>query len=149
MKGALQVFQFLLEAARRGERTALISITDISGGSPRAPGTHMAVSESGAHAGSLSGGCVEAAMIGEAKRVMQSGRAEVLRLGEGSRLIDIQLPCGGEIDLLLSPIPNFEMLKQASTWLAARRPIVLQLDREGGLNVRPARRAVSAMSMCG
>jgi xanthine dehydrogenase accessory factor len=138
MKGALHVLRFLLEAAYRGERTALVTITDITGGSPRAPGAHMAVSETGAHAGSLSGGCVEAAIIGEAKRVMQSGRAETLRLGEGSPFIDIQLPCGGGIDMLLTPAPDIEMVTKAASWLAARQPVLLELSVAGGLMARPA-----------
>ena len=138
MKGALQVFHFLLEAARSGERTALVTLTGITGGSPRAPGAHMAVSETGAHAGSLSGGCLEAAIIGEAQRVMQSGRAESLRLGEGSPFIDIRLPCGGGIDILLTPAPNLEMLTQAAGWLAARRPVVLAFSQDGSLRARLA-----------
>jgi xanthine dehydrogenase accessory factor len=138
MKGALQVFHFLLEAARSGERTALVTLTGITGGSPRAPGAHMAVSETGAHAGSLSGGCLEAAIIGEARRVMQSGRAESLRLGEGSPFIDIRLPCGGGIDILLTPAPNLQMLTQAARWLAARRPVVLAFSQDGSLMARLA-----------
>ncbi|OYV35170.1 MAG: hypothetical protein B7Z81_09065 [Acidocella sp. 20-61-6] len=139
MKNANQILIFLLAAASRNEKAALITITGITGGSPRAPGTHMAASETGAYLGSISGGCVEAAIVGEAKRIIQSGRAESMRLGEGSPFIDIRLPCGGGIDILISPTEDIATLNQAVDWLTARRAVALLLDLEGGMTVRPAR----------
>jgi xanthine dehydrogenase accessory factor len=138
MKNAAQIFGFLLAAAANGECCALITITGVSGGSPRAPGTHMAVSETGAHRGSISGGCVEAAIIGEARRVIASGKAEQLRLGVGSRFIDIILPCGGSIDILITPSPAAAALRDAADGLAARRPVLVSLGPEGGLDAGAA-----------
>ncbi len=138
MKNVAQILRFLLDATARGEKTALITITGVFGGSPRAPGSHMAVSETGAYRGSLSGGCVEAAIVGEAKRVIASGRAEAMRLGEGSSLIDIRLPCGGGLDILLSPILETESLRLASGWLAARQTVALLLGPDGTLSTRLA-----------
>jgi xanthine dehydrogenase accessory factor len=139
VKDAVQILRFLLDADSRGEHVALITITGVFGGSPREPGAHMAVSESGAFLGALSGGCVEAAIIGEAKRVIESGWAEGLRLGEGSPLIDIRLPCGGGMDILIAPVRDIRTLKQAATWLTARRPIVLLLGQHGDVTARLAR----------
>ena len=98
------LLRFLLDAAARGERTVLVTITDVIGSSPRAPGTHMAVTENGDHLGSISSGCVEAAVVAEALRSFDSRRAEVIRFGRGSRFIDIRLPCGGGMDLLFTPL---------------------------------------------
>jgi xanthine dehydrogenase accessory factor len=92
MKGAAALFRFLIDRAGRGERTALVTITDVIGSASRAPGTHMAVSETGAWVGSLSGGCVEGAVVGEAKRVIEADHAELIRFGAGSPFIDIRLP---------------------------------------------------------
>jgi xanthine dehydrogenase accessory factor len=138
MKNALQILRFLLDRVACGERTALVTITGAASSSPRAPGSHMAVSETGTHLGSLSGGCVEAAVIGEAKRVIAAGRAEQLRLGEGSPFIDIRLSCGGGIDLLISPSPDTKGLHQACSWLAARQRVALLLGQDGSLAAKLA-----------
>lgn len=131
MKKAASIFRFLLEAAARGERTALVTITDVIGRSSRDAGTHMAVSETGAFKGSLSGGCVEAAVVGEALRVIRQGEAELLRFGLGSPFLDIRLPCGGGIDLLIVPEPAYAVIEAAEQRLAARRPAAFALTRGG------------------
>jgi xanthine dehydrogenase accessory factor len=79
MKDARSIFRFLVEAVQRGEQTALVTITGVIGRSSREPGTHMAVSETGAFCGSLSGGCIESAVIGEAVRIIREGRAVAVR----------------------------------------------------------------------
>ncbi|WP_327753191.1 XdhC family protein [Sphingobium sp. SJ10-10] len=133
MKGAATLFRFLDDAAARGERTALVTITDVIGQSSRAPGTHMAITESGAYHGSLSGGCVEAAVVGEALRIMASGVTEWLRFGVGSPYIDIKLPCGGGLDLLIVPDPARESIATVRHRLEDRVPIALVIGRDGTL----------------
>jgi xanthine dehydrogenase accessory factor len=133
MKNARAIFAFLIDAAARGERCALVTITEVTGRSSRATGTHMAVSESGAFKGSLSGGCVEASVVGEAKRVIEAGRAETIRLGEGSPYFDIRLPCGGGMDLLIGPDPDPAVIEEAHRLLAERRTVTLALGRDGSL----------------
>nr|WP_243395625.1 XdhC family protein [Sphingomonas oleivorans] len=127
-----------MDRSQHGERTALVTITDVIGSSSRSPGTHMAVSETGVYRGSISGGCVEAAVVGEAKRVIENGQTELLRLGAGSRFIDIRLPCGGGLDLLITPEPSPAALDQALGGLKQRTPIRLALGRDGLLAVSPA-----------
>ncbi len=48
MKGAASLFRFLMEASARGEKTALVTITNVRGQSSRASGTHGIVTEGGA-----------------------------------------------------------------------------------------------------
>ncbi len=96
----------------------------------------MAVSETGRYLGSFSGGCVEAAVVGEARRVIASGKAELVRFGDGSPYIDIELPCGGGIDLLIMPAPATDILLRACEELTARRPVVLQLGLNGTLAIK-------------
>jgi xanthine dehydrogenase accessory factor len=144
MRGANKVLQFLHEAHGRGERTALVAIARVIGSSSRDPGTLMAVSESGAWCGSLSGGCVEAAVVGEAQRVLEQGQAEVLRLGAGSPLIDIRLPCGGGLDLLIVPDPDADAVATALALLDQRRTIAIVTGLDGTFcttTAQPARRA--------
>jgi xanthine dehydrogenase accessory factor len=130
-----ELLRFLLDAAARNERAALVTLTDVIGSSPRAPGTHMAVTESGDRFGSVSSGCIEAAVVAEALRCIESGHAEVIRFGRGSRFIDIQLPCGGGMDLLFTPVAAQEVLEQALHRHEKRRALALALDREGSISL--------------
>ncbi len=129
------LLRFLIDAQTRGERTALVTITEVVGRSSRAPGAHLAVSETGAYRGSLSGGCVEAAVVGEAQRVIASGNAELVRFGLGSPYLDIRLPCGGGIDLLIAPSPPAPLLHDALQMLAGRKSIALSIARHGRCGV--------------
>ena len=137
MKGAGAIFRFLLDRRSAGERVALVTITAVTGSSSRSPGTHMAVSETGLFVGSFSGGCVEAAVVAEACRVIASGRTERVRFGAGSRYIDIRLPCGGGVDLLIVPDPSEQILRTAADQLASRKPIALALSFDGTLSLQP------------
>lgn len=138
MKAAAALFRFLHDAALRGERTALVTITDVIGSSSRALGTHLAVSETGAFHGSLSGGCVEAAVVAEAQRIITNAQAEMIRFGTGSRFIDIRLPCGGGLDLFFVPGPPIEVLRHVLECLGQRRSVSLYLAPDGQISATPS-----------
>lgn len=137
MKNAGAIFDFLLAAADREEPAALVTITDVIGSSSRDPGTHMAVARGGAFIGSFSGGCVEAAVIAEAQRAIAEGRPRQVRFGAGSPYLDIRLPCGGGIDLLIHPAPPARVIGLARDELAARRPVTLRMRTDGDLFAVP------------
>ncbi len=124
---------FLRDASRRGERTVLITITGVVETAARATGTHMAVSEHGGSCGSLSGGCVEAAVIAEAHRILATGKAELVRFGAGSPYIDVRLPCGGGLDLLFTPEPDAGVIDHACAQLDQRQPVTLCLGPDGSV----------------
>lgn len=138
MKGAGPIFRFLNDAHIGGERTALVTLTDVIGSSSRAMGTQLAVSESGAYVGSLSGGCVEAAIVGEARRVIEAGQAEMIRFGSGSPYLDIRLPCGGGIDVLITPEPSSYICNRTAAMLARRETVCLALSGQGDLVLKDA-----------
>lgn len=133
MKQALAILHFLRDCAERGERAALVTLTDVTGSAARATGEHMAVAESGRSIGSFSGGCVEAAVIAEAQEVLAEGCARHVRYGDGSRYIDIRLPCGGGIDLLFTPAPDRRQIDDAIAVLEGRGPLTLRLTVDGDL----------------
>ncbi|RKE42758.1 MULTISPECIES: XdhC family protein [unclassified Sphingomonas] len=133
MKQALAILRFLRDCAKRGERAALVTLTDVTGSAARAPGEHMAVAESGRSLGSFSGGCVEAAVIAEAQEVLAEGRARHVRYGDGSRYIDIRLPCGGGIDLLFTPAADRQQIDCAIAVLERREPLTLRLTLVGDM----------------
>lgn len=138
MKDALAIFRFLHHAQLGGEPTVLITLTCVTGSGARAPGSHMAVSGTGASAGSFSGGCIEAAVIAEALDVLAAGKARTVRFGVGSPYIDIRLPCGGGIDLLFTPQPDSVAVERAVACLEARMPIAAGLCEDAGLTIEPA-----------
>jgi xanthine dehydrogenase accessory factor len=135
VKGAINIFDFLLEAIRRGEKTALITITHVIGSSSRAPGAHLALSETGAFRGSISGGCVEAALVGLGQRAIVANKPGHVRLGTGSPYIDIRLPCGGGLDLQITPNPAFSAVARICERLQQRQPVCVALSRDGRLNI--------------
>jgi xanthine dehydrogenase accessory factor len=95
----------------------------------------MGVAEDGSFAGSFSGGCIEAAVVAEAREAIRDGRARQVRYGAGSPYLDVRLPCGGGVDLLFQPGPEHNIIHHAVALLEERRPITLLQSRTGSLAV--------------
>lgn len=140
----IQVFRFLADAAERGRRVALVTITHLTGSSSRPVGTLMGVAEDGSLAGSFSGGCIEAAVVAEAQETIRDGTPRQVRYGAGSPYLDIRLPCGGGVDLLFQPDPHPDMIRRACAVLEQRRPLSLAQNVSGGLHVLPDAPTVAA-----
>src|SRR5438045_3401423 len=66
---------------RQGKRAAVARVVDIEGSGPREPGAAMAVSEDGEVIGSVSGGCVEGAVVTEALDIIASGDRRITTFG--------------------------------------------------------------------
>ena len=89
-----------------GHRVALATVTKVKGSAPRPPGAKMAVSDDGRWVGSVSGGCVEGAVLEEAGRVLAGQPAHVVTCGITDEMVwDVGLACGGIIDVFVEPIP--------------------------------------------
>ncbi|MGQ0831317.1 MAG: XdhC family protein [Microthrixaceae bacterium] len=88
-----------------GKRIALARVVDIEGSGPRLPGAAMAVSEDGEVIGSVSGGCVESAVVSEALEVLASGDRRVVSFGySDDDAFAVGLTCGGTVHLFLEPL---------------------------------------------
>ena len=74
-----RVFAFLKERQAAGRRCVLVTVLSVEGSSMRNPGTHMGVCEDGTFAGSLSGGCIENAVVAEALEAHRAGAPRVVR----------------------------------------------------------------------
>lgn len=135
--GPEAAFALLADGTRRGLAGALITIVGIDGGAPRALGSHMAVLMDGSYCGYLSGGCVEAAIAGEALEVLRTGRDAVLRFGLGSPFIDVRLPCGGGIDLHVHVNPAPSVIDRVLEALARREAFALELSPRAGTKLVP------------
>ncbi|HZQ16355.1 MAG TPA: XdhC family protein [Gaiellaceae bacterium] len=89
---------------RKGERIAIATVVATRRSAPRPVGAKLAVSESGAMCGSVSGGCVENDVAVQAQEVIASGEPRLLTYGlSEDQALGVGLPCGGEIDVLLEP----------------------------------------------
>lgn len=126
------VFRFVNDALTEGHGVVLVTIAAVTGGSSRNPGAHLVVRADGRIAGSLSGGCIEAAVAAEALEVLREGVPRMSRYGAGSRFVDIRLPCGGSLDLLFTPLGDASLGAELVAALDARRPFSLALPLVGG-----------------
>ncbi len=83
----------------RGEQIAIATVVSMAGSAPRRPGAKLAVSEKGELSGSVSGGCVEPAVVHTALEVMKDGKPQMLEFGisEEDNIEQIGLACGGTI----------------------------------------------------
>jgi xanthine dehydrogenase accessory factor len=96
-------------ASRRaqGERVAVATVVATRRSAPRPVGSSFMVAESGALAGSVSGGCVESDIVQEAQEVLATGEPKLLSYGiSDDEGWSIGLPCGGEIDVFLERLPD-------------------------------------------
>ncbi|MCA4135002.1 XdhC family protein [Arthrobacter sp. M4] len=89
-----------------GERCAVATIVAAAGSVPRPLGTSMIVSEHGEILGSLSGGCVEGAVVESALEAMRCGSSRLESFGYSAEdAFAAGLSCGGELDIHIQPFP--------------------------------------------
>jgi xanthine dehydrogenase accessory factor len=121
-------FAFLARARELGIPGALVSISAIDGGAPKALGTHMAVLADGRHLGHVSGGCVEPAIAAEVAPMIAAGKDQIIRFGKGSCYMDIRFPCGGGVDLLVHVAPDAALIDVALARFARRESFAIAFD---------------------
>ena len=86
----------------RGDNIALATVVASWGSSPRQPGAKMAVNHKGEMVGSVSGGCVEGAVVEEAVGVLKTGRPRLLHFGVADEQAwEVGLACGGTIEIFV------------------------------------------------
>lgn len=89
----------------RGDGVALATVVKTGGSTPRPIGAKMIVNSRGEFAGSVSGGCVEGAVIEEARRVLKSGQPKLLKYGIADETAwDVGLSCGGMIEVFVEVV---------------------------------------------
>ena len=102
MRATLQTIR---KYSAKGNAVAVATIISASGSSPRAVGAKMVIADDMQFSGSVSGGCVESAVIQEALQVMASGIPKLLFYGITDSLAQsVGLACGGEIEVWVEPI---------------------------------------------
>jgi hypothetical protein len=101
----------------RGEAVALATVVKTWGSSPRPAGAKMAVNTRGEMLGSVSGGCVENAVIEEAQQVIQTGKPKLLTFGvSNEQAWEVGLACGGTIEVFVEKLEDWGWLLVACCW---------------------------------
>lgn len=111
MRDLLEDYEALMSS---GEPVGRGVVTSVWGSAPRAEGACVLATPSGRMAGSVSGGCVEAAVVEEIQAAIKRGTPKMLTLGvSDARAWEVGLACGGTIKVLVQPAVPSEVLAAA------------------------------------
>lgn len=128
----------ILDTAARwreeGRRVALATVVATWGSSPRPAGSQLAADDAGEFVGSVSGGCVESAVISEARAILKGAPAKLLGFGvSDEQAWDVGLACGGKVEIFVHSLAGQdELLGALRRVRAARRPAVVAIDLADG-----------------
>jgi len=115
-----------------GRRLAVARVVGIEGSGPRDPGATLVASDAGEVAGSVSGGCVEGAVVTEALAVLRGEEPRLVTYGiADEEAFSVGLTCGGTIHILVEPLdwfPIYEVLRDA---LRSEEPVAVVTVVEG------------------
>lgn len=121
----------LREWQSAGRRACLATLIGVDGSAPRDPGASMAIGADGELRGSITGGCIEAALVEQAQAVFRTGTPRVARFGiseQGAHAIG--LSCGGTVELFIDE-PRADDVRAISQALSAGTPVGLAVRLDG------------------
>lgn len=118
-----------------GKGAVLATVIETWGSAPRRVGGQMVINADGDMQGSVSGGCVEGAVILEAQEALQTGRCTILEYGvSDGDAFAVGLACGGKIRVLLEPVGDTglppQVLRDLVDARANRVPVAYVVDLE-------------------
>ena len=125
-----------LDWFRNGRGAALATVVETWGSAPRRVGAQLVIGGDGQIEGSVSGGCVEGAVIVEALEAIEEGEARLLEFGvSDDDAFAVGLACGGTIRVLVEPIGDVlpqAMLAELVAARAAREPLAYEVNIDTG-----------------
>jgi xanthine dehydrogenase accessory factor len=142
------VLDELMSTWRAGGTAGVATVVRTIRSAPRQPGAAMVVAPDGSVAGSVSGGCVEAAVYELAKEVVATGRPRLQRYGiTDDDAFAIGLTCGGIIDVFAEPVSatTFPRLDALADDVAAYRPTAVATVAGGWSSASPPATAHSEL----
>jgi len=99
------VLQQALAWRADGRKVALATVVATWGSSPRPVGSQLAVSEAGEMVGSVSGGCIEGAVVREAQAIMAGAAPRLLDFGvTNEQAWEVGLACGGKLEVYVEAL---------------------------------------------
>ena len=100
-----EVLETALAWLEAGRKVALATVVETCGSSPRPAGSNLVVAADGAFEGSVSGGCVEGAVVSAAQDVIVSGESIIMDFGyTDADAWEVGLACGGSIQVFVERI---------------------------------------------
>ena len=123
-----------LDYIAQGQKAAIASVVATWGSAPRPVGAQLAICGDGTFQGSVSGGCVEGAVVAEALQALETGIPRILEYGvSDEEVFAVGLACGGEIKVLVEPIgngqgPSVKFLRSLAEANSQRVPIGVQTN---------------------
>mgnify|MGYP001124083367 CR=1 FL=1 len=88
-----------------GQKVAFATVVKTWGSSPRPVGSQLVINDDRKFAGSVSGGCIEGAVVHEAIEVITEGKPRVIEYGVSNEMAwEVGLACGGKIQLFVEPV---------------------------------------------
>ncbi|ROT95914.1 XdhC family protein [Histidinibacterium lentulum] len=119
-----------------GRKVALATVVETWGSAPRPVGSQLVIDGEGAMEGSVSGGCVEGAVVVEALDALEDGRPRLLDYGvSDDEAFAVGLACGGRIRVLVEPVGEalpVDVLEALVAERAARRPVAYVTSLKDG-----------------
>ncbi|MGM0586651.1 MAG: XdhC family protein [Pseudomonadota bacterium] len=128
--------EIALDWIAKGKRAALATVAQTWGSAPRPAGSQLAISEEAEIMGSVSGGCVEGAVVAEALEALEDGACRVLEYGvSDDEAFAVGLACGGTIRIVVEPIdvgqgPPESLIRDLAAAREARKPVVYAVNPE-------------------
>ncbi|MBU3001453.1 XdhC family protein [Roseovarius nubinhibens] len=120
---------------REGRGAALATVVETWGSAPRRVGSQLAISGAGEIAGSVSGGCVEGAVVAEALDAIERGSSATLTFGvSDDDAFSVGLGCGGTIRVMVEPLGSVlseALMAELVTARAAQEPVAVISGGEG------------------
>lgn len=99
------VLQAIAEWRAAGKRAALATVVATWGSSPRPVGSLLGIAEDGAMVGSVSGGCIEGAVVTEAMEIMGGAPPKLLGFGvSNEQAWEVGLACGGRVEVYVERV---------------------------------------------
>ncbi len=99
------LLQVAADWKRAGHQVAVATVTATWGSSPRQAGSQMVVDDQGRMLGSVSGGCVEGAVVREAMEIMEDGKPRLLDFGiTNEQAWEVGLACGGKLQIFVERV---------------------------------------------
>lgn len=125
-----QIPEIALQWLREGRGAALATVVETWGSAPRQAGSQLAISGDGQIMGSVSGGCVEGAVVIEALEALTDGTPRLLSFGVSDETaFTAGLACGGTIRVLVEPVAPWQaMLTSLVAARAARQAVAYSID---------------------
>jgi xanthine/CO dehydrogenase XdhC/CoxF family maturation factor len=100
-----QVLEQVAAWQRAGRKAALATVVSTWGSSPRPVGSQLGVSEQGEMVGSVSGGCIEGAVVKEALEVMAGAPPRLIDYGvSNEQAWEVGLACGGKLEVYIEAV---------------------------------------------